>query len=454
MRSIILLTAIFAIKAVAQVENTYTATATSDVEKARATAKTLSPTSNVKGKAFDRFAIIWLENTDYDMALGDPNLAWLASRGITLSNYHALTHPSQPNYIASISGDYFGMQHDDFTQVDKNVSTIVDLLEDKGISWGEYQEDMPYSGFEGYAYVNQRNGRNDYVRKHNPAVSYNANAGFIDRLAVMKNLTSTCTRIPKAFSNLFHPSLGGLYSRAKETKKMLTNPLPEGRQLLIIPPAFYKDLEEETLPQWMFITPNMTSDGHDSDVTVAGRWTRSFLEPLLSDSRFMKNTLVLVTFDENETYRIQNRVLAILLGDAVPANLVGTTDNTYYNHYSELATVQANWDLRTLGRWDVGSNVYRLAAERTGDTVRTWSGEVGLADMYFNLSYAGALNKQNGGNKRYPSPNLSDASDLHNRTLLPSIRDAWKGNTAQMYYTSALEIPDGQHPPRGYAPTE
>jgi len=29
-----------------------------------------------------------------------------------------------------------------------------------------YQEDMPYSGFEGFGWVNQKNGANDYVRKH------------------------------------------------------------------------------------------------------------------------------------------------------------------------------------------------------------------------------------------------------------------------------------------------
>lgn len=32
---------------------------------------TLSPVSYVKGKAFDRLAVIWLENTDYDLAVGD-----------------------------------------------------------------------------------------------------------------------------------------------------------------------------------------------------------------------------------------------------------------------------------------------------------------------------------------------------------------------------------------------
>ncbi|KAI1631572.1 acid phosphatase phoa [Biscogniauxia mediterranea] len=403
MRSFIPSVLLFASSVAAQAENTYTATATSNVAQAAATAKTLSPTSHVKGKAFDRIAIIWMENTDYDMAIGDPNLAWLAKRGVTLSSYHSVTHPSQPNYIASIAGDYFGMQHDDFNQAVKNVSTVIDLLEDKGISWGEYQEDMPYSGFEGFAYVNQQNGKNDYVRKHNPAVNYNSVASKIDRLAVIKNLT-----------------------------------------------MFQKDLENETLPQWMFITPNMTSDGHDSDITTAGAWTRNFVEPLLNDRRFMQNTLVLITFDENETYTIQNRVLGILIGDAVPAHLVGTTDDNYYTHYSEIATVEANWDLHTLGRFDVGANVFKLVADKTGDQLRTWSGKVELPSMYFNSSYAGPFN-EDGGNHRYPGPNLYKLGPSR-RTVLPSIEKAWRGNPAPVYYTPDLETPDGQHPPVDYAP--
>lgn len=32
---------------------------------------TLSPTSNIKGKKFDRFVTIWLENQDYDTAAAD-----------------------------------------------------------------------------------------------------------------------------------------------------------------------------------------------------------------------------------------------------------------------------------------------------------------------------------------------------------------------------------------------
>jgi acid phosphatase len=62
--------------------------------------------------------------------------------------------------------DYFGLDGDAFTQVPQNISSVVDLLEDKGISWSLYQEDMPYSGYQGFDWVNQVTGANDYVRKH------------------------------------------------------------------------------------------------------------------------------------------------------------------------------------------------------------------------------------------------------------------------------------------------
>lgn len=48
-----------------------TATDPADVYAAQATAKTESPTSKVKGKAFDRYVSIWFENQDYDIVLAD-----------------------------------------------------------------------------------------------------------------------------------------------------------------------------------------------------------------------------------------------------------------------------------------------------------------------------------------------------------------------------------------------
>jgi acid phosphatase len=76
------------------------------------------------------------------------------------------THPSEPNYVSAVGGEYFGLNSDAMTRVPANVSTIVDLLEDKGISWAEYMEDMPSSGFQGMEFKNPVTGANDYVRKH------------------------------------------------------------------------------------------------------------------------------------------------------------------------------------------------------------------------------------------------------------------------------------------------
>ncbi|KAF1948338.1 phosphoesterase-domain-containing protein [Byssothecium circinans] len=350
----------------------------------------------VPGKAFDRFAVIWLENTDYDLAAGDPNLAWLAKKGILLSNNFAVTHPSMPNYAASISGDYYGCNHDDLIDIPSNVSTVVDLLEAKGISWGEYQEDMPSIGFEGFEYRNQKTGANAYVRKHNPAVLYESVTNSADRLSKTKPLTD-----------------------------------------------FKKDLDADKLPQWMFITPNMTSDGHDTTVTVAGTWSRTFLEPLLNNEKFMKKTLVLLTFDENHTYTKQNRIVGILLGDAVPKDLVGTTDATYYNHYSEISTVQANWGLDTLGRWDVGANVFKFVAEKTGDELRSWAGKVPFNQMFFNVSYPGKLSHKN---KSVPWPVPNTRLEYAGRKVAPVVVDTWGAQSGASAYTSALETPDGLHP--------
>jgi hypothetical protein len=207
-----------AIAGVAAQADIYTATKSASVAAAQATAKTNQPTSNVPGKVFDRFVTIWLENTDYDNAFGDPNLQWLASQGISVHNYFGVTHPSMPNYIASIGGDTFGCDNDDFKQIPANVSSIVDLLDDKGISWSTYQEDMPYSGFEGKGYVNQQNKANDYVRKHHPTIIYDENT-TPERLGNQKNISMT-----NKDASMFH-----------------------------------KDLAEGKLPQWMFITPNMVS---------------------------------------------------------------------------------------------------------------------------------------------------------------------------------------------------
>lgn len=100
---------------------------------------------------------------------------------------------------------------------------------------------------------------------------------------------------------------------------------------------FYEDLLSEKLPQWIFITPNMTNDGHDTSVTVAGKFCKRFLAPLLENKYFMDRTLILITFDENHTYHRANKVFSFLLGGAVPDELAGTVDHHFYVCFTDIA---------------------------------------------------------------------------------------------------------------------
>ena len=58
---------------------------------------------------FDRVLMIVLENVDYERANQDPSLRDLAIEGASFTNFHALFHPSYPNYLAMIAGTDFGL---------------------------------------------------------------------------------------------------------------------------------------------------------------------------------------------------------------------------------------------------------------------------------------------------------------------------------------------------------
>ena len=41
----------------------------------------------------------------------------LKEQGILLSQFYALTHPSEPNYAGVVGGDFWGMGDDNFYQI-------------------------------------------------------------------------------------------------------------------------------------------------------------------------------------------------------------------------------------------------------------------------------------------------------------------------------------------------
>ncbi|UZJ53600.1 hypothetical protein CBS101457_002920 [Exobasidium rhododendri] len=291
---------------------------------------TLNNGIKIPGRAFDRVFQIWLENTNFADASSQAAFQALQKQGILLDAYHSLGHPSEPNYLASVYGDRFGLGDDTFSWVPQNTTNVFDLLDTKFISWACYQENLPSDGFQDFSYTQKAyvpGGTNYtyYVRKHNPC----------------------------AFPEESQPQV----STARANRNRNFN-------------DFAADLNASALPQWAFFTPNMIDDAHDTGVNYAASWLQYWLVPLLANKKFNDGrTLIILTFDENQNYAIENEVYTLLLGDVLPANLKGTTDSTFYSHYSTISTVEANWGLPNLGRGDVIpvlNNVFSWVASLTG----------------------------------------------------------------------------------------
>jgi hypothetical protein len=185
---------------------------------------------------------------------------------------------------------------------------------------------------------------------------------------------------------------------------------------------FQRDFKAGIVPQFVSMSPNMMNDGHNTTLKYATDWSHQFLKGLLADKAFKERTLVLLTYDEVETYGQPNRIVSLLLGSAIPPALKGTTDDTYYTHYSILSTVENNWELPNLGRYDVGANVFKFVADESGYTKNK---KPANADAVNNsISYAGALNQDPTKYMSVPPPNfrLIGAGGL---PLLEDVRLLW-----------------------------
>lgn len=87
------------------------------------------------GRAFDRIFVIMVENELESTVPQDLFMLDLEANAVRLSDYHGVTHPSQPNYIAAIAGIPI-LVDDNCKDIDRQ--NLVDLLEAKGVSWKAY----------------------------------------------------------------------------------------------------------------------------------------------------------------------------------------------------------------------------------------------------------------------------------------------------------------------------
>lgn len=251
------------------------------------------PALGMPSAKFDHVITVVLENVNYSDAVQQPFLAQLASLGARFDNFHAETHPSQGNYIALTSGSLNGVKNDN--PVNLQVPHIGNLLESHGLTWKVYAEDYPGSCFAG-----ARKG--NYVRKHVPFMSY---------LDVQKN--------PSACANIVNAD------------------------------QFDQDLQNGTLPNYVFYVPNIKNDGHDTGVAYADNWLKQKFGSLIANPAFTQNTLLIVTFDESEVSSPNNQILTILFGANTKP---GVVSNANLDHYSLLRLVEDRWSLGNLGQND------------------------------------------------------------------------------------------------------
>lgn len=303
-----------------------------------------------------------MENAARSLVLQNPYLDALRDKGVYLENSYGVMHPSQPNYIATIAGDTFGFNRDDYmwvgpypTTSDPNsqppVTTIVDLLEGNGLSWKNYAENFQET---------------DIIQPPVP-------------------LFNMVTQDFPALVAKPHPVSDPLFARKHvpflSFPNIVSNPERAAR-IVNAQATFEADLAAGNLPNFSWYSPNMVNDGHsllDSDGNLISGVpgpenmdnVAKFLTGFLGDDpirRFPPRTLIVVTFDESFPYT-GYAVYTLLIGDLLEA---GSSRHEPYTHYSLLRSIQDNFELGSQGRNDAPARPYWFLEYQTeGPTTRS-----------------------------------------------------------------------------------
>jgi len=154
---------------------------------------------------------IMMENTSYSTIIGNPvapQLNALANAYGLATNYFGVTHPSEPNYMASIAGSNFGVQDDNQfyctpalastdphcfgTTVNHTVAapTLADQLTAAGMTWRGYFQNLPPIPSSGlittgpdangpYSFKWPSNSNALYASKHNPFLNFTGTQGAL-----------------------------------------------------------------------------------------------------------------------------------------------------------------------------------------------------------------------------------------------------------------------------------
>jgi hypothetical protein len=139
--------------------------------------------------AVKRIFVIMLENHSQSTVIGNPNTPFINSLAADYgqaTNYYGVTHPSQPNYVAAITGQLDPAHMNDIATNHFDYQNLVDQLESHGRTWAAYMDAMPSAGYTGAV---GPNGVALYTNKHNPFVLMDDVLSSPARLANIKPYT-------------------------------------------------------------------------------------------------------------------------------------------------------------------------------------------------------------------------------------------------------------------------
>jgi phosphatidylinositol-3-phosphatase len=247
---------------------------------------------------------VWMENHSYDTIIGNsqaPYINSLAGQCGLATNYHNISHPSLPNYIAGTSGlGLSGLtQFNSDCSPSRKCSTSAPSIFGQGETWKAYEESMPSDC--------DKSNSGEYAVRHNPPPYYTTLSG--------------CAANDVPYTQLA------------------------------------TDLANNTLPAFSFITPNLIDDMHDGTVTDGDTWLSNNLPTIFASTAYQSGTTaVFLTWDEGEggtsndcatnTTDIGCHVATIVIS---PSTVPGTTSATLFNHYSLLGTAEQLLGLPPLG---------------------------------------------------------------------------------------------------------
>jgi hypothetical protein len=232
---------------------------------------------------FDHIVLVVEENHSYDEITGAtdaPYLGALRRQGAVFSDAHAVTHPSQPNYLALFAGSTFGLTSDDCPQ-DLSGPNLASELRARGLSFTGYSESLPAAGYTGCDSGGGASSDPLYARKHNPWVDF--------------------SNVPTASNQPFS--------------------------------SFLADFGQ--LPSVAFVVPNQQHDMHSGSVAAGDAWLQQHLDPYVEWAT-AHNSLLIVTWDEDDGSE-GNHILTLFAGAHVAAGTYAET----IDHYDVLRTIEA-----------------------------------------------------------------------------------------------------------------